>query len=264
MTVAERPSKREEERSHPLHEIEIQREELDQVRQIEDRLTSAQSADQRATVATAVAVGVADASAFVLTINAIGGALWLRILTSISIALVFDMVLWLVARTIAGSRQWRGVMRARVIIGLGLWTTLAALVGLSSFRAYHLDALEKGLPTDPGFLVWVGLAALVAVVGVAAVQSHCATVADRAAERARKLESQVRDAQVRLEALRAKADLCGRRSAPMHKVGLRPLRYSQYVRRVNGGGSWRYGTATHVSVSVGACRLARLSAGAVA
>jgi hypothetical protein len=153
-----------------------------------------------------VAAGVADTSAFILTINAVGGALWVRVALAGSIALALNAAVYALARTLAGAwRMMRG-MRRRVLVALTgavvgalALVIVAAFVAAGEFRAVAVDNLDKGLPTDPAFLVWTGLAgALGAVVSLG--WWHYSSTGDRLAQRIEQLNANLTSLEIERQA----------------------------------------------------------------
>jgi hypothetical protein len=164
-------------------------------------------------IAAATSTGLADGTAFVLTINGLGGALLLRLAIALTLALALNVSVMALARSVAGlwtmlQSKWLrigGVIGALGVQG-GLIT--GALVGAGDFREHALTNLDKGLPTDPRFLVWVGLAAAFGAT-MALASWHYAGEGDRLIRRMRALEArrdEVEQAQQRSQqaAMRAK------------------------------------------------------------
>jgi hypothetical protein len=114
----------------------------------------------------AAATGLADGTAFILTLNGIGGALWLRLVIAATLALALNVAVMAAGRTLAG--LWVIVRDSSKAVRLSLVTamlvSLASLIALTLFSAgdFRRDALAnlgEGLPADPRFLVWLGVTA---------------------------------------------------------------------------------------------------------
>jgi hypothetical protein len=148
-------------------------------------------------VTAATATGLGDAAAFVLTINAIGGQLWLRVSIAVTIALVLNVGVLASARTLAGIWRMLGDSSTAVRVGLASCVTLLlgfllyrALETAGEFRQHALINITQGLPSNPTFLVWVGLTG--AFSGTIALGWwHYASEGDRLARHRRKLEAKL-------------------------------------------------------------------------
>lgn len=204
----------------------------------------------------AVAAAAADMLVFVPMIDAIVGALWVRILAATTVALVVSASSSIVVRAVS----WSWHLRAVLVIGLALAESLAALVLGNKLRANHLDCLKHGLPPGPAFLLWVDLSTSAAAgVVVSGAQFRRAMAANRLAAAASALQEDVRR---RVEALSATVDLRGRLATAAGRVGPRARTCSRYGTRAGSRGHVKH--AAHVRASVGSGRLTRLLAGAFA
>jgi hypothetical protein len=167
------------------------------VAEAEEQLTPGQRRGRlvgREAVAAVAATGLIDASAFVLTINGLGGSLWLRLSIAVSIALALNVAVLALGRTLVDIwRMWNrasGLRRALVVGGgLGMlgFFLVRALISAGEFRQHALPDLDRGVPTDPHFLVWVGLTGTFGAT-VALGWWRYSTEGDRLMRRRRKLE----------------------------------------------------------------------------
>ena len=141
-----------------------------------------------------VATGAADGAALMLTLSGLGGALWTRLLVAVTLALALNVAVLASARMVAGlwgmvSKSSRALRVALVGLTLGILSGLVAgsLLSAGAFRRDALLNLDRGLPTDPIFLIWIGgTAAFSATVAVA--WWHYSREGDRIARRRRQLE----------------------------------------------------------------------------
>jgi hypothetical protein len=146
-------------------------------------------------VAAATATGLGDGAAFVLTIGGVGGPLWLRIAIALTLALVLNVGVMVAGRTVAA--MWRMLsdtsLLARSPLVAGVIATLGflldrALESAGDFRHHALQNLDKGVATDPHFLVWVGLTGAFAAT-IALGWWHYASEGDRLIRQRRGLEA---------------------------------------------------------------------------
>jgi hypothetical protein len=164
--------------------------------------------------AAACATGLADAAALLLTINGLGGALTLRLFVAATLALALNVGVMAAGRTLAGLwlivRNSTSSARSVLVAGsLGVLCVLIAgsLISAGKFRHAALLNLDKGLPADPRFLVWIGLTAAYSA-SLALAWWHYSSVGDRLARKRRKLErrrDRLEQAQERCESTAAAA-----------------------------------------------------------
>lgn len=142
----------------------------------------------------ATATGLGDGSAFVLTLNGIGGELWLRISLAVTLALILNVAIMAAGRTVAA--VWRMLDDASRIVRLplagGALATLGflvdrALVTAGAFRHDALVNLENGIATNPAFLVWVAVTGAFGAT-IALGWWHYASEGDRLVRQRRRLE----------------------------------------------------------------------------
>jgi hypothetical protein len=173
--------------------------ELEEIEEDERRLKPGQRSGRligKEAATAACATGLADASALLLTINGIGGALWLRLFVAATLALALNVAVMAAARTLAGlwlmvSDSTRGVRVGLATVTLGVLCVLVvgSLLSAGNFRREALLNLDQGLPADPRFLVWIGITAAYSAT-LALGWWHYSSEGDRLARQRRKVESQ--------------------------------------------------------------------------
>jgi hypothetical protein len=144
----------------------------------------------------AIATGTADAGAFILTLNGVGGAEWIRYLVAFGVVMALNVAVLAGGRLLDGlwglldtnSRGAQASFAGSVLVAL-LAAVVKALLSAGDFRTEATANVDRGLPTSPEFLVWIGVAAAIGSM-VAIAFWHYSSVGNRLAAQRQVLEAE--------------------------------------------------------------------------
>jgi hypothetical protein len=162
-----------------------------------ERLPRGQRAGRGAKIEAGVALGVtgiADSGAFILTLNGIGGTMFVRLFIALGVVAALNMAVLAVSRMleglwrhVSGGSRWVSAAMIASVMAMLMGAIAKALASAGDYRREATANIAKGFPTNPEFLLWTGLAAALGST-VALALWHYASEGNRLMKQVQKLE----------------------------------------------------------------------------